>query len=61
MARDALGKLGEADELDKIAAKLIKKDAASARDLKSLARGKRKSAIKQLRRKPSGRKSSIIR
>lgn len=52
MARDAMGKLAEADELDKTAARIIKKDPLSARELKVLARGKRRSAIKQLRTRP---------
>ena len=58
MARDALGKLREADELNKTATKIRKKDPASAAELDVLARGKRKSAIKQLRTKPRGRKST---
>lgn len=61
MARDALGKLAEADELDGRAAKLMKKDPASARELKQLARGKRKSAIKQLRKRVVRRANTVVR
>lgn len=58
MARDALGKLQEASVLDKEAAKLKAKDPVSASELQNLARLKRKSAIKQMRRRPKRRKSA---
>jgi len=57
MARSAMGKLDEADDLNKKAAKIRKRDPESARDLDSLARTKRRSAIKQMRTRPRGRKS----
>lgn len=60
MARDAIGKLAEADELNKTATRIRKKDPASAVDLDNLARGKRRSAIKQLRRRPRRKKAGAI-
>jgi len=58
MSRTALGKLGEADELNKTATKIRKRDPESARSLDDLARAKRRSAIKQLKRRPKRRGSS---
>jgi len=58
MSRTALGKLSEADELNKTATKIRKRDPESARDLDSLARAKRRSAIKQLKRRPKRRVNS---
>jgi len=56
MARTAIGKLDEADELDKKAKAIGKMgDTVSERELKELARGKRRTAIKQLKRKPRRR------
>lgn len=52
MSRTAMGKLGEADELNKTATKIRKRDPESARALDDLARGKRKSAIRQMKRRP---------
>ena len=52
MSRTALGKLGEADELNKTATRIRKRDPESARSLDDLARTKRRSAIKQLKRRP---------
>jgi len=60
MARDAFGKLREADTLNKEAAKIKKRDPVSAVALDSLATAKRKSAIKQLRRKPGSSKRRAI-
>lgn len=58
VARSAKGKLVEARELDQEAARLSKSDAASAGELRELARGMRRKAIKQLkprkRRKAGG-------
>lgn len=48
-------RLDKADRLDARAAKLMKKDPDSARELKDLARLARKSAIKQMKRKPPKR------
>ena len=56
MARTALGKLAEADELHKTAVRIKKNDAASAQELEELARTKRKSAIRQMKRRPGGKK-----
>jgi len=52
MSKTAMGKLSEADELNTYAAKIRKRDPESARALDDLARGKRKSAVKQMRRRP---------
>lgn len=52
MSRTAMGKLTEADELNKTATKIRKRDPESARALDDLARGKRKSAIRQMKRRP---------
>lgn len=52
MARDAMGKLSEADELDKIATKITKRDPVSARKMQNLARTKRGQAIRQMQRRP---------
>lgn len=61
MARDAMGKLREADELNKTATKIRKRDPASADELDRLARNKRKSAIKQMNRKPGARRKMVVR
>jgi len=52
MSRTAMGKLSEADDLNKTAQRIRKRDPESARQLDDLARTKRRSAIKQLRRRP---------
>ena len=52
MGKTAQSKLEEADDLNKTATRIRKKDAESARALDNLARSKRKSAIKQMRRRP---------
>jgi len=52
MGKTATSKLAEADSLDATASKITKKDPESSRELHELARAKRKSAIKQLKRKP---------
>lgn len=57
MGRSADSKFEEADRLDKRATNVGKRDPESARQMHDLARTKRKSAIKQMRRRP-GRKSS---
>lgn len=56
MAREAMGKIREAKELDKIADGLRKRDPTSAAAFDSLAIKKRRSAIKQMRRAPKGKK-----
>lgn len=56
MAKSAMGKLSEADDLNKTASKIRKRDPESARSLDELARKKRRSAIKQMNRRV-GRKS----
>lgn len=60
MGRSAMSKLAEADDLDSRAGRIAKKDADSARELRELARGKRKSAIKQLKRHPKRKTSSRV-
>lgn len=60
MARDALGKLKEASDLDKEATKLRKRDPGAARALDSIAHGKRMSAIKQFRRRPRKPSSTVV-
>lgn len=60
MARDALGKLQEASTLNKEADKLRKRDPGSALALDSLAQAKRRSAIKQMRRRPNRKRASRI-
>jgi len=52
MSRTAMGKLADADELNKTATKIRKRDPESARSLDDLARRKRKSAIRQMTRRP---------
>lgn len=59
MGRSAMSKLDEADELTRKASKLRKKDSESARELDDLARSKRKSAIKQLKRRPKSSRSRL--
>ena len=53
MSRTALGKLAEADDLNRTATKIKKRDPESARQLDDLARMKRRSAIKQMKRHPN--------
>ncbi len=60
MARDAVGKLREADQLHTHAVKIRKADPASADELESAARAKRKSAIKQLRTKPKRKRTGVL-
>lgn len=52
MGRDAMSKFVEAKELDKQADALRKRDPVAAVAMDSLARTKRRSAIKQMRRRP---------
>lgn len=59
MGRSALSKLADANELSREASKLNKKDPQSARELNDLARLKRRSAIKQMKRRPKARKSTL--
>ncbi len=58
MARDALGRLQEARELDKIADSIKARDPQNARRIQAAANKKRASAAKQLTRKPK-KKTSI--
>ncbi|KKL72561.1 hypothetical protein LCGC14_2083680 [marine sediment metagenome] len=60
MGRSAESKLDRADSFNKTAAKIRKKDPESARELDVLARVQRRSAIKQLKRRPK-RKSKKTR
>jgi len=55
MGKSAESKLERADFLNKTATKIRKKDPENARSLDDLARTTRKSAIKQLRRRPKRR------
>ena len=59
MSRTGIGKLDEADILDKKAGEIAKRgDAASASELRELARRKRRSAIKQLKGRVRRRKGA---
>ena len=57
MGRSADSKFAEADDLDKRATNVQKRDPESSRQMHDLARSKRKSAIRQMRRRP-GRKGA---
>lgn len=57
MGKTAMSKFAEAKELDKQADGLRKRDPESAIAMDALAHGKRKSAIKQLKRRPGKRGS----
>ena len=64
MGKSAMSKFLEADELDKQAQKIVKRDPESCRQIKELARKKRRSAIRQMNRRPKKRgagATSIIR
>lgn len=61
MGKSAESKLERADYLDKTAGRLLKRDPESARSLHDLARSSRKSAIRQLKRRPKKRKTSEAR
>ncbi len=52
MARDAIGKLAEADTIHKMAVKIKARDPSGSAALESLAAAKVRSAVKQLRTKP---------
>jgi len=57
-----MSKMREADELDKTATRINKRDPESSGQLKDLARSKRKSAIRQMKRRPKKKgTASIIR
>lgn len=58
MARDALGKLAESDELHKHAVRIKARDPSGARQLESLAQAKVRSAVKMLRTKPKRKQGS---
>lgn len=55
-----MSKLAEADDLDNRAGKIAKRDADSSRELRELARVKRKSAIKQMKRRPKAKARSKV-
>ncbi|KKL75222.1 hypothetical protein LCGC14_2057060 [marine sediment metagenome] len=57
MGRSADSKLEHADRLNTTASKIRKKDPESARELDALARVQRKSAIRQLKRRPKSKKT----
>lgn len=57
MGKSAQSKLDFADDLDKKAARLNKRDSESSRELRELARKQRKSAIKQLKRRPKRKRN----
>lgn len=61
MGRTAMSKFREAKELDKQADGLRKRDAESAIAIDALAHAKRKSAIRQMRRKPGKKLGSARR
>ncbi len=60
MARDAMGKIREARELDKLADGLRKRDPASASAFDNLAIKKRKSAIRQMRGAPKKKRGERL-
>lgn len=60
MGRSAMSKLQEADTLTQQAGRLIKSDPESSRELKELARAKRRSAIKQMKRRPKPNKHRVV-
>jgi len=55
LGKNAESKLERANYFDKEAAKLVKRDPDSSRELKVLARAQRKSAIKQMKHRPKRR------
>jgi len=57
MGNSAESKLEKADRLNAAATRIRKKDPDSARELDVLARASRKTAIKQMKRRPPRRKS----
>ncbi len=61
MGKSAESKLERADYLNSQASKIRKKDAQSARELDDLARTTRRSAIRQLKRRPKRKaKSGLV-
>lgn len=60
MGKSAESKLERADNLNKTATRIRKKDPESARQLDELARSQRRSAIKQMRRRPKRKKSLAV-
>lgn len=60
MARDAMGKIREAKELDKLADGLRKRDPSSASAFDSLAIKKRRSAVRQMRGAPKRKKRDRV-
>ena len=61
MARTALGRLDEADQLDKTANRIAKRDPESSRELHELARRKRKVAIKAMKPRRKSRANLVRR
>ena len=60
MARDALGRLKEAKELDRMARDMARSDPGNSKRLHDAARAKRTSAVKQLTRRPKKRTNADI-
>jgi len=60
LGKSAESKLERADFLNKTATKIRKKDPENARSLDDLARITRKSAIRQLRRRPRHKKVAMV-
>lgn len=60
MGRTAGSKLDEADKLHAHALRIRKHDAESADQLEAAARRKRRSAIKQMTRRPKPRKAGVV-
>ena len=60
MGKSALSKLSEADDLNKTATKIRKRDPENARSLDELARSKRRSAIRQMKRRPKRARREVL-
>lgn len=60
MGRNAMSKLAEADDLNKTATRIRKRDPDNARALDDLAHSKRRSAIRQMKRRPKRGKSTRL-
>lgn len=60
MGKSSMSKLNDADELNRMAAKLTKSDPESSHELKELARAKRRQAIRQMKRRPKKRHEKVL-
>ncbi|MBA7686057.1 hypothetical protein ES703_94493 [subsurface metagenome] len=60
MGKSVESKLERADFLNKTATKIRKKDPENARSLDDLARTTRRTAIRQLKRRPKHRKTAMV-